>query len=628
MKAARTIAPSTAPGQSSSGSFDHAARVNPSASPDSQRHPGPLQISPRDPLSVEPLAIGLPSLESASAAFDVLFDSSGEALLILDRAGIIQRLNNRARGIIRLKDAPSSGSLLRKALCDPLDPDPCEAHGAGTRLDDLILDPAPSVLASLLGLRLSASPAGSHAAVIASIARDRSIRLTLRAVLPVTQHLLICLEASSPAQSPGTKNSGASIAAAQINPAQNTPAQNFPEQMVQTEKMAALGQLVSGIAHELNNPLTAIMGYAQLLLGHGLKPHQLVEAKRVFQEAERACHIVKNLLYFARANQTEQTAVSLNEVIGRALALRSYELKIENIHVQCDLAPSLPQTMADPLQLQQVVLNLIINAEQALLEYRGHGNVRIRTSHVLRGPQQSVHILLEVADDGPGILPEHASRIFEPFFTTKPPGAGTGLGLSITYGIVHQHGGEVTFESQPGSGTRFIVDLPVVPIPVPSANVLPTVFSEPAMNVRGRILIVEDEPSVAQLMVDVLQEEGHQAESVLNSQEGLTLISRHTYDLIVCDLRMPQIDGQAFYDALVSAGSSMSHRVIIVTGDVLAARTREFLERTRLPFLAKPFLVEELKLAVARLLSSASKPAGALAERSDSRAPVELHAKL
>ncbi|MGH9713952.1 MAG: ATP-binding protein [Candidatus Acidiferrales bacterium] len=370
--------------------------------------------------------------------------------------------------------------------------------------------------------------------------------------------------------------------------------------LLQTEKMAALGQLVSGIAHELNNPLTAIMGYAQLLLGHGLQPAQLSEASKVFQQAERARRIVKNLLYFARENKPERTRVDLNEIVERTLALRSYELKVENIAVECDLAADLPETLGDPYQLQQVALNLLVNAEQALLLGRGQGHVWIRTHRSAGG-----RISLEVSDDGPGIPPEIASRIFDPFFTTKPSGVGTGLGLSIVYGIVQQHDGEITFESQPGYGAKFVVELPLVAIPeeqrytrvfapAGQASAVPT----------SRILVVEDENTVAQLIVDVLREEGHEVEATLDSQEGLTRLSRAHYDLVICDLRMPRLDGPAFYEALVAAGSSAQNRIIFITGDTLAPRTLEFLEPRGLPHLAKPFLVEELKLAVNRMLES------------------------
>jgi signal transduction histidine kinase/ActR/RegA family two-component response regulator len=380
--------------------------------------------------------------------------------------------------------------------------------------------------------------------------------------------------------------------------------------MLQTEKMAALGQLVSGIAHELNNPLTTIMGYAQLLLGHRLPSSQLSEARNVFQEAERARRIVKNLLYFARENKPERSRVDVNEIVERTIALRSYELKVEDIVVERDLAPDLPPTMADPYQLQQVLLNLIVNAEHALLEDRGKGRVLIRTRHVVAdaGRNKGERILLEVCDDGPGIAPTIASRIFDPFFTTKAPGVGTGLGLSIVYGIVHQHGGGITFENRTGGGAKFIVELPVVPVPArESQRVVPNPSSAPGFPPQRRFLVVEDEPTVAQLIVDVLREEGHQVEAVLDSQEGLARLSRAEYDLVICDLRMPRLDGPAFYDALVRTGSPMRDKIIFITGDMLAPRTLKFLEMKNLPFLAKPFLVEELKLAIHGVLSGNRK---------------------
>ncbi|MGH9707596.1 MAG: hybrid sensor histidine kinase/response regulator, partial [Candidatus Acidiferrales bacterium] len=378
-----------------------------------------------------------------------------------------------------------------------------------------------------------------------------------------------------------------------------TAERQIKAKMLQTEKMAALGQLVSGIAHELNNPLTAIMGYAQLLLGHGLADPQLSDVSKMYQEAERARRIVKNLLYFARENRPERTRVDLNEIVERTLALRSYELRVENIAVECNLAPDLPETMADPHQLQQVVLNLLVNAEQAVLEARGQGKIFIRTRK-----QSSDRVSVEISDDGPGVPREHASRIFDPFFTTKPPGVGTGLGLSIVYGIVKQHEGEVTFENVPGAGAKFTIELPVIAASFParagSASKSP---GETGALRPGRILVVEDEPTVARLIVDVLGEEGHQVDAVLDSQEGLTLLSRASYDLVICDLRMPRLDGPAFYEALVRSGSPLRDHIVFITGDLLAARTRDFLEGHNFPYLAKPFLVEELKLAINRMLA-------------------------
>jgi len=395
-----------------------------------------------------------------------------------------------------------------------------------------------------------------------------------------------------------------------------TSQRHFQSKLQQTEKMAALGQLVSGIAHELNNPLTAIMGYGQLLLGRGLAPGQLDEAKHIYHEAQRARRIVKNLLFFARENKPERSRADLNELIERTLALRSYELKVENIAVETSLAPDLPPTMADPYQLQQVVLNLLVNAEQALLESRGSGRVRIRTFQPARD-----RVSLEVSDDGPGIPADIASRIFDPFFSTKPPGVGTGLGLSIVYGIVHEHGGEVSFENQVGGGARFIVELPLIAVEEqePVAETSPEFPARPSSS-AGRILVVEDEPTVARLIADVLQEDGHHVDAVLDSQEGLMRLSRHRYDAVVCDLRMPRLDGPALYEALVRAGSPMRDRILFITGDTLAPRTRDFLEPRKLPYLDKPFLVEELKIAVNRILEKNFTSSEPPADRETGRA--------
>jgi signal transduction histidine kinase/CheY-like chemotaxis protein len=376
-----------------------------------------------------------------------------------------------------------------------------------------------------------------------------------------------------------------------------TSQRQIQSKLLQTEKMAALGQLVSGIAHELNNPLTSIMGYAQLLLGRAAPEAPSGEAKMIFEEAERARRIVKNLLFFARKAEPERMRVDINEIVERTVALRGYELKIENIAIATNLAPGLPPTLADPFQLQQVVLNLLVNAEQAILEGRGSGRIEVRTRKI-----SPTRLGIEVSDDGPGVPPEIVSRIFDPFFTTKAPGVGTGLGLSIVYGIVEQHGGEVSFENLRTGGARFTLELPILAVPAPVSRPVPETAPRFMDRAAARVLVIEDEPTVAQLVADVLREEGHEVEAVLDSQEGLTRISRSSYDLIVCDLRMPRLDGPAFYDALVRAGSPERNRILFITGDTLGPRTVEFLKSHRLPFLAKPFLVEELKLAVNRVL--------------------------
>ena len=339
--------------------------------------------------------------------------------------------------------------------------------------------------------------------------------------------------------------------------------------------------------------------------------------------------------------------MDLNEIVERTLALRSYEMKVENIQAELDLDPRLPAILADASQMLQVVLNLVVNAEQALeqgyqhepdreLERgRAHGRIRIRTRRV-----SEYKLALEVSDDGPGIPPEAIPRIFDPFFTTKPAGVGTGLGLSIVYGIVREHGGEITVESKRGHGAKFVVELSaraaseialqgVLPATLPGpggdsdrtreAPAIPPLPAAGRAHKPGarveRILVVEDEPTVAQLIVDVLADEGYRVDKLLDSREAIDRVRTQAYDLVVCDLKMPHVDGRAFFRALANTASPLQHRLVFVTGDTLSPHTLEFLESSGLPYLAKPFLVEELKQAVqqafARVRADAPRAAGA-----------------
>ena len=288
--------------------------------------------------------------------------------------------------------------------------------------------------------------------------------------------------------------------------------QQVRRENLQADKMAGLGRLVSGIAHELNNPLTSIMGYSQLLIGKPLAPVIAEEALRIHQEAERASRIVKSLLLFARDAAPERQPVDLNDIVRRTAALRSYELQVENIALELDLGTDLPLLLADPMQMQQALLNLLLNAQQALEGSVGGRKIRVRTWSAERK-----QVFLEITDSGAGISPEILHRVFDPFFTTKAVGAGTGLGLSIVYGIMRDHGGHISAENPVGSGARFLIGLPAMQQSEVSGRAgRRAAISRKleATAVRGeRALVVEDEPTVAQLIADVLGEQGHQVDT-------------------------------------------------------------------------------------------------------------------
>jgi CheY-like chemotaxis protein len=311
---------------------------------------------------------------------------------------------------------------------------------------------------------------------------------------------------------------------------------------------------------------------------------------------------VKNLLLFAREARPERHPVDLNDVIRRTLPLRSYELRVENIAVELELAAGLPPVLADETQIQQVILNLILNSQQAIEQSAHGGTIRVRTSSAAQNA-----VFLEVSDSGAGISPEILHRVFNAFFTTKPAGVATGLGLSIAYGIVRDHGGRISVDSPPGEGARFTIEFPAAELDQAEGRARTVETAGRRARVlplqRERLLVVEDEPTVAQLIADVLGAEGHIVDTVLDSQQGLDRTLNGEYDLVICDLKMPYLDGRAFYRELLRNDSPMQSRVIFVTGDTLAARTMDFLESSGVPYLAKPFLVDTLKSAVAQALA-------------------------
>lgn len=387
------------------------------------------------------------------------------------------------------------------------------------------------------------------------------------------------------------------------------------DKVLQREKLAAVGQLVSGIAHELNNPLTAVTGYAQLLLSSRLGPALQEKVQRLYQEGERAGRIVRNLLLFARGSRTEKVTVDLPVLLEQTISLRAYEFKVQNIKVAREYASDAPPVLADPHQLQQVFLNIFLNAEQAMRSQRDHGQLTLRT----RWRPEENRVRVEIANDGPPISAPLLPYIFEPFFTTKPPGEGTGLGLSISHAIVKEHGGEISVQSAAGSEVTFIVELPAQSPPA-AASTLEDRQARRGVRVAvrqaPRILVVDDEQAVAELIADALRQHGYEVSVHTESRRALDEALSQPFSLAICDIRMPEVDGRAFHRTLREQHCPLASRLLFTTGDTLARETAEFLEQVRLPYLAKPFHIEELRSRVRELLqrfedSSAGEQAAA-----------------
>jgi two-component system NtrC family sensor kinase len=361
-------------------------------------------------------------------------------------------------------------------------------------------------------------------------------------------------------------------------------------QMLQAEKMAALGQTISGVAHELNNPLATILSWAERLAERNVDDKTKQGLEVILGEAERAARIVRNLLTFARKRQTTRAMVDLNQVVRETLALRAYEQRVSNIQVVDALSTGLPEVFADGHQIKQVLLNLIINAEQACLGANGRGTIVVRTMH----DKDRGSAVLEVNDDGPGIPEERQGKVFDPFFTTKEVGQGTGLGLTVAYAIAREHGGRIWVDSKLGKGASFFVELPISGQHLnPPAKAAQQPISLEAF--KGlRVLVVEDEPALAQAVSEALVDAGFNVDRASDGEEGLTRLTEANYDLIVCDLKMPRIDGMQFYRAMAAATPALARRVIFVTGDVAGTDAERFLEETGCRWLSKPFRLGDL----------------------------------
>ena len=376
-----------------------------------------------------------------------------------------------------------------------------------------------------------------------------------------------------------------------------TKQRRLQEQLSQSEKLSSLGVMISGFAHELNNPLASIMGYAQLLAERDLVHDVQKKVAAINNEASRCHRIVDNLLRFARKQSSERRPVDINSVVGSVLQLMGYQLQSDGIIVDVDLDRNMQSLVGDFHALQQVLVNIINNAQHAMREKGGGGLLTIATRCDGRA------CTVEVTDNGPGISPENLKRIFDPFFSTKRVGQGTGLGLSIAYGTVKDHGGTILARSRPGVGTTFVMEFPAsaaadeVHEPVLAAETSVERFAP-----GKRILVVEDEGSLSEMMCEALSAEGHHVDAASNGFTAREMLLSARYDLIISDIKMPNMGGRELYDAVLQMDPDLARKIIFSTGDSVSAETHAFFQKVGNPYLTKPFNLTDLFRLIHRTL--------------------------
>ncbi len=360
-------------------------------------------------------------------------------------------------------------------------------------------------------------------------------------------------------------------------------------QLLESSRLVAIGEMTSSVAHELNNPLTAVLGFSQLALRQQMEDLLRRDIEAISSEARRAGRIVDNLLTFARRRDHEMRAFDPVRAVEKVLDLRQYECKVNNIEVVKYVDESTPRTLADLYQMQQVFLNILNNSIQAIAERRGHGTITVGVVGV------GDDIRITFTDDAGGIPPEILPRIFDPFFTTKPIGKGTGLGLSICRGIVESHGGSIRADSRPGRGATFTIEIPVVAVEdeTPETSMLEEVV-EPGTTML-HMLVVDDEPAVTELLTRALGSAGHEVVTAADGAKALELLYVNDYDAVILDLKMPGLGGPEVYRCVQSIRPELASRILFTSGDVASPEAKSFIESTGNPILRKPFTLDELR---------------------------------
>jgi two-component system, NtrC family, sensor kinase len=370
-------------------------------------------------------------------------------------------------------------------------------------------------------------------------------------------------------------------------------------QLVQSEKLSGIGEFVAGVAHELNNPLTSVMGFSELLAQSNTDPAHRRPLELIHKSAVRCQKIVQSLLSFARKHQPERKLSNANTLVENAVDFLSYQLRTSNIELITRLDPRLPNTMLDPHQMQQVFLNIINNGRQAIEAHRPKGRIIVTTQ------ASADHLRVTFQDDGPGIAEENLAKLFDPFFTTKEVGKGTGLGLSLCYGIVKEHGGQISVRSKLGEGATFVIELPLASVaeePAPAPEPAPATLPARVSGAGKKVLVIDDEEPILEMVRAALSAEGFQVDVARDGEAALRRVSQTPYDLALCDWKMPGLSGEQVYERVRASNPALSERMIFITGDVISDRIQKFLCERNKVCLSKPFSLGEFRSAIDKAL--------------------------
>jgi two-component system, NtrC family, sensor kinase len=376
---------------------------------------------------------------------------------------------------------------------------------------------------------------------------------------------------------------------------------NTQAQLVQSEKLSGIGEFIAGVAHELNNPLTSVMGFSELLQNASANPTDKRYLDMIHKSALRCQKIVQALLGFARRSTPERKAVSVNQLVEASAEIMHYQLRTSNVETTLELDPELPHAMVDPHQIQQVFVNLINNARQAIEAHQPKGWIKVTTA------KYDGYVRIVIQDNGPGIPEQNLSKIFDPFFTTKEVGKGTGLGLSLVYGIIKEHGGTIVPRSRPGEGATFTIELPVTAKPAEVVAETPDPMVHLGKGREGvgkRVLVIDDEEPILQMVREALTPQGYEVDIASDGATALQRLSENQYDVALCDWKMPGLSGQQVYERARAVNPALSDRIIFITGDIINDRTRKFLEQQNKICLPKPFTIAEFRLAIKKVLSA------------------------